>query len=289
MLRQCIRFLEKIDRKVQASSRHYTGRLRTLSKDEINGDMIDFVSPCFVLSTGRCGTLWFTELLRLSSQVHVNHSDYPELIRHSRLAYEQYKQATGVFCEIIRATRDEFIIDAYKRGQIYVETNNRATFFAHAIKRVYPKAKFIHLVRHPGDFVRSGLSRKWYHGHSHDLGRIVKLESTDEWQTMSDVEKIAWLWNETNVYIENFLAGLSRGDYIQVKVEDLFGDPSISIKLCQFIGVHDIGLKKTAKMLKRQVNQQCKWVVGPYQTWSEDQKEQFRRQATLAVRYGYEL
>ena len=288
MLRECIRLLERVDRKLETLRRPATREMRTVSIDEINGNTLDFVSPCFVLSTGRCGTLWLTELLRLSRQVYVNHSDYPELIRHSRLAYEQYEQTPHIFCEIIRATRDEFIIEAYKRQQVYVETNNRITFFAHAIKQVYPKAKFIHLVRHPGDFVRSGWNRKWYNGHPHDMGRIVKLRPGDAWQAMSDIERIAWLWNETNRYIEDLLSGLPQQSYVRVKAEDMFSDPHVAIDLCKFMGVEDIAPKWIARMLTRRVNQQREWVIGPYQAWPERHKEQLRRQAILAERYGYE-
>lgn len=289
MLRSCIRFLERVDAKLQAARTPATGQMRPVGIDEINGNTLDFVSPCFVLSTGRCGTLWLTELLRPSRQALVNHSEYPELIRHSRLAYEQYEQTPRVFCEIIRATRDELIIEAYKREQVYVETNNRITFFAHAIKQVYPKARFIHLVRHPGDFVRSGWNRKWYDGHPHDVGRIVKLGPSDAWQAMSDIEKIAWLWNETNRYVEDFLSGLPQDSYVQVKAEDMFSDPCISTTLCEFIALSDIAPKSIARMLRQRVNEQRHWAIGPYEAWPDASKQQVRGQATLASGYGYSL
>lgn len=289
MLSKCIRFLERLDYRLQRLKTHQVDQTPTVSIDQINGDTLDFASPCFVLSTGRCGTKWLTKLLGLSDKVWANHSDYPELIRHSRLAYEQYEQEPRVFYEVIRATRDGFIIEAYKRGQVYLETNNRITFFAYAIRQAYPKAKFIHIVRHPGDFVRSGLSRNWYHGHPHDVGRIVRPGPAEVWQAMGDIERIAWLWNETNRYVEDFLARLPQQDYIQVKAEDMFSNVSVSMDLCRFIGVDDITPRAIAKMLTNRVNRQRKWVIGPYRTWSEDQKEQVRQQATLAVRYEYEL
>jgi hypothetical protein len=277
--------LEKVDRKLYSTRQ--TDQARTVSVEQVNADRLEFASPCFVLSTGRCGTLWLSELLRLSRWVYVNHSDYPELVRHSRLAYEQYEQEPRVFCEIIRATRDELIINAYKRGQIYVETNNYITFFAHAVKQVYPGAKFIHLVRHPGDFVRSGVSRKWYRGHSYDVGRIVG--DVEVWQGMSDIEKVAWLWNETNGYIENFLTGISEGDYVRVRAEDMFSEPAVSARLGEFVGVDDISLNMVAKMLTRKINPQRKWAIGPYPTWPDSQKAQVQRQVMLAARYRYEL
>jgi hypothetical protein len=254
--------------------------------EQLQAEQLTFAAPYFVLSTGRCGTEWLTELLRLSRYAHVNHRDHPELIRHSRMAYEQYAATPRVFVEIIRATRDEFIAEAYRRGQVYVETNNRITFFAYAIRQAYPKARFIHLVRHPGDFVRSGLNRKWYRGQRHDIGRIVKPDPA--WQTMSDVEKIAWLWNQTNHYIEGFLAELPRQDTMQVKAEAMFSDPAVGMDLLRFIGVSDISPKTVRRMLSRRINRQRQWAVDPYREWPEEHKAQIRREAVLAGRYGYE-
>lgn len=263
---------------------------RRVSLEEWNAAQLDFVAPIFVLSTGRCGTRWLTELLNQSKQVKVNHSDYPELIRHSRLAYERYEQTPQVFQEIIRATRDEFILDAYQRGQIYVETNNRITFFAYAIKQVYPNARFIHLVRHPGDFVRSGLNRHWYESQTrHEAGRIVKSDPVGDWPMMGAVEKIAWLWNETNQYIETFLAALPPADYEQVKVETMFSDLAVALNLCRFIGVDDVTPGQASRLLRQTINTQREQSVAPYQTWPEDQKIQVRRQAELAARYFYQL
>lgn len=266
------------------------GLSRQVELECLNAEQLEFVTPCFVLSTGRCGTLWLTELLRLSRYAWVNHSDYPELVRHSRLAYEGYKKSPKVFCEILRATRDEYLLSAYKRGQIYVETNNRITFFAYAIKQVYPQAKFIHLVRHPGEFVRSGLRRRWYHNHPHDVGRIVDTSRPGIWQSMSDIEKIAWLWNETNQYIQGFLVELSDQDYLQIKAEDMFNDSAVSVKMCKFIGINDITPKIVSKMRARHINSQRGRGMESYQTWDENEKDQVRRHSSiLAARYGYGL
>lgn len=260
---------------------------RSVEVSQIWADQIAFAAPCFVLSTGRCGTRWLTELLRLSQYADVNHADYPELIRHSRLAYEQYEQMPRVFCEIIRATRDELVVDAYRHHQVYVETNNRITFFARAIKTVYPQARFIHLVRHPGDFVRSGMNRGWYRGHPHDIGRIVRTEEQKAWEAMSYPAKIAWLWNETNQFVESFLREIPAQDYVQIKSEDMFDDLNTVVDLIDFLGITDLSPAVVSCMMKRRINTQRDWSLPPYCTWSEEEREQVRRHATLATRYGY--
>jgi hypothetical protein len=264
-------------------------RIANLEAEDIDGPTLPFVSPVFVLSTGRCGTKWLTELLRHDPRMWVNHSDYPELIRHSRLAYEQYEGAPHLFQEIVRATRDGYILSAHSRNQVYVETNNRITFFAHAIRAVYPQARFIHLVRHPGDFVRSGLRRGWYHGGRHDVGRIRDATIPETWEAMADIEKIAWLWNETNRYIEDFLATLDApGSYLQVKAEDMFGDAEVGAAICKFAGA-SVSNRVVTAMLDRQINQQRIGSKPPYERWDLEEKQQVRQHALLGEYYRYEL
>jgi hypothetical protein len=242
-----------------------------------------------VLSTGRCGTLWLTEFLRHSKRTHVNHSDYPELIREGRLAYEQYARIPEMFHEILRATRDGYILGAYVHGRKYIETNNRITFFARAIRQVYPRSKYIHLYRHPADFVRSGLRRGWYRGHSHDIGRIVRLDDQALWEQMSDIAKIAWLWNETNQWIEDFILEQPMSNVLQIRAEDMFTNISLALAICDFVGVTDITEVVTRRLQRRRINVQKTGKVEPYEKWSDAEKRQIRHQVPLAYKYGYTL
>ena len=263
-------------------------KITTLEFDEVDQPTLSFVSPVFVLSTGRCGTKWLTELLRRDPRMRVNHSDYPELIRHSRLAYEQYAEMPRVFQEIIRAARDGYILDAYRRGQVYVETNNRITFFAYAVQAVYPQARFIHLIRHPGDFVRSGLRRGWYHGGRHDVGRIRNIVDPAGWEEMTDTARIAYLWNETNQYIETFAKTLDVGAFMQVRAEDMFSGVQATKAIADFVGAK-IQDRIIRSMLKKKINRQMTGNILPYREWSRESKMQLQKYASLAERYGYEI
>jgi hypothetical protein len=289
ILQKGIRILNRLNAKLQRQNRP-TLPPRKLGLEQRDAKKLTFTKPYFVLSTGRCGTLWLTKLLRLSKYTYVNHSDYPDLVRHSRLAYEKYDQNPEAFQEIIRATRDDFLIRAYEYNQSYIETNNRITFFAYAIKRVYPKAKFIHLIRHPGDFVRSGLNRGWYREtQRHDLGRI-KMEDPEVWNELSRTEKIGWLWNETNAYIVDFLSSIPQTDFVQVRSEDMFSDQQSVLRICRFIGARDLSTPIIDRMQPIVINaQQRSEVKEPYSNWPEDQKDQLRRYATMAELYDYKL
>ncbi|MFZ0390088.1 MAG: sulfotransferase, partial [Calditrichia bacterium] len=250
------------------------------------------VRPCFVLSTGRSGTLLLNQLLQLSPAAAAHHQPSPELIRASKRAYEEIRQSPEVFCEVLKSAREELILQAAQRNKVYIETNNRITFFAPVIPDVFPQAVFIHLTRHPGAFVRSGIRRRWYSGkHEHDVGRPEPLEPEmkTKWKQFTQVEKIGWLWNETNRFIEDFKKEVNPERVLQIKAENLFSDPQTTEKIFAFLHLPPISRQRIAKKLKTPVNVQKKGEFPKYSDWPPEIKEQLRKVVPIASRYGYSL
>lgn len=248
------------------------------------------VRPCFVLSTGRSGTLLLNRLLSTASNAIAVHQPKPELIRASRKAYEEISSSPEIFQEVFKCAREELILEAAQKKSVFIETNNRITFFAPVIKKVFPGAVFIHLVRHPGHFVRSGIRRKWYSGrHDHDIGRIVPVqgELKVRWDKLTIIEKIAWLWNETNQFIENFKEKLPDEDLLFLKAEDLFHDPEVAGQIFRFLHLEGFRLKVARKILQKPVNVQKKGDFPRFEDWSPEEKEKMRAFTPLAEKYGY--
>lgn len=250
------------------------------------------VRPCFVLSTGRCGTLLLNELLLLSPNADPNHEPKPELYRPSKRAYEEIDRFPEIFSEVFKSAREEYLLKAAKQDKIYIETNNQSTFFAPIIPAVFPNAIFIHLVRHPGSFVRSGIRRRWYsEGHSHDIGRIVPKDpkTIQKWTNYTLIEKNGWLWNETNQFILDFLTKISLDKQLFIKAEDLFVQPEITRKVYDFIGLEGFDIKSIKRLLKHPVNQQVKGEFPKYKDWSKAEKSGLKNVAVLAEKFGYTL
>lgn len=250
------------------------------------------VRPVFVLSTGRTGTLLLTNLLKTSSRIYPVHEPRPELIRASKKAYEEITKSPESFTEAVKCAREDYLLTAALRKQIFVETNNRITFLAPAIKSAFPDAAFIHLVRHPADFVRSGARRNWYSGsHNHDFGRIVPIQGAiySKWEKLSLVSKIAWLWNETNQFIETFKQTNPQDDFLFVKSEELYSDMNGIRAIFRFLEINDIDESKLGKLLKKPVNVQRKGSFPKYFDWSHEDKEALKTLTPLSGIYGYEL
>lgn len=211
-------------------------------------------SPLFVLSTGRSGTMLMTRIFELCDQATVVHEPQPELEYFSRIAYEN-KDKQDYISIAIDAARYEMIRDEHLLGKTYVETNNRITFFAYALAELYPNAKFIHLVRKPKGFVQSGCSRGWYENNFHDEGRITPIfgEHHEKWEKYSQEQKIAWLWNETNAFIEDF-----KGEYedrtVMVTLEELVKNVTKAEDLFDFAGLNRPKRTDIDRVLKKKEN-----------------------------------
>ena len=213
-------------------------------------DVLANAAPVFVLSTGRVGTMLLTRLFELEKGLHIEHEALPEMLYTGKLAYadpSNIEFTKGAFM----AGRYEAIRDCQLQNLRYVETNNRLTFFAPAMAALFPNAKFIHLLRHPDSFVSSGIQRNWYTGKTiTDEGRIAPAKNSG---IERQQDKIAWLWNATNSFIEDFKEGAGKDRTLTVRSEDLFSNTEEAERILNWL---DFKADKTSiqKVLNRPVN-----------------------------------
>lgn len=246
---------------------------------------------CFVLSTGRCGTKLLTHLLLLAPQLDVYHIPTPELEFLSRLAFAEGLRELDAYSKAVMAARYNLWESSFLRRHGYVETSNRITFFAPHLYRILPHSKFVQVVRHPADFARSAMRREYYNGNPSDIGRIEPAPGSDvPWNTMERLEKVGWLWNATNEFIEQFKATCTPDRFLFVKAEDLFRDVATVRQVHRFIGAREVPSDSRIQHgLRRKVNEGQSGSFPRYPEWTPAMKQAFIRQVPLAARYGYEL
>ncbi len=224
--------------------------------DKLHERVLRDASPCFVLSTGRAGTALLTKILSHHKGVRVEHNPIPELTFHSAYAYRHWQDKADLCKAMIDAARYEYVRNAFIRNEVFVESNPRITFFAYQLAELFPKARFIHLIRHPADFIASGMARNWYlEGRIRDEGKI-KPEQLKDWEKWSQADKIAWLWQETNAFIEEFKKQSRKGRVLTVRSEDFFSDTKISSEIAMFIGLKPLPERELARLIRKPVNAQ---------------------------------
>lgn len=245
----------------------------------------------FVLSTGRCGTGLITELFCHSTKLRVEHNPKPELEYASSIVHRDNVNEDALIVAVLAARFDLFFLDTFLRGKMYVETNNRISFFAPALAKLLPNAKFVHLVRDPADFVRSGMCRGYY-----EQG-VVQHQRLDgagyaPWNNFSRLEKIAWEWNEINRKIEDFKSHADVDRVLTMNSESLYKDPQSTMHLFEFLQIENPfegkkGLRSLKKLLSNPVNKQKAGYFPKYKDWNDSDKQAFLRIVTLAPMYGY--
>ena len=248
--------------------------------------------PVFILSTGRCGTLLLTRLFQCVPGVLCYHNPYPELVYVGRKAYEEGTESFESYKTAFFAARFELMADSVIRNKRFIETNHHVTFFAPHIQALFNNALYVHLVRHPGDFIRSGILRQYYQGQYSDIGRIHPLDEATKgaWDDMAPYEQCAWLWNETNRYIEVFKESCVAEQIITVKAEDLFEKPETVAAILRHCRLPPIKRDIVKSILCRPLNVQAdKGTVLHYSKWSDQRKDQVRRWTPIRSLYGYSL
>lgn len=191
-------------------------------------------APVFVLSNGRAGSKYVAELLARVVEVEAHHEPFPTLMGFSRFAHD-HQDALPVLQGMFNAARQERILAAYLQGKVYVESNQTLTFFAPAIRTVYPRARFVHLVRHPADFVVSAMRRGyfesdtlWTEGRPSPAAVALRQDSA--------LERCCWFWREVNDYLEDFGRSVGTEAYRLFRAEDLWRDPAIANEFIGFVG-----------------------------------------------------
>lgn len=248
--------------------------------------------PCFVLSTGRTGTTFLTTLLNLAENVSAYHGQRQAFRYYRRFAYDLNRNQSDpeALKQVLEATRTEALVKEYISGKIYVETDPRITFFAPQLAELYAGARFIHIVRHPGAFVRSRMRGETYLGNSlDDLGTITDT-SNELWGNLSRLERISWLWNETNAFVEDFKDSLDdRSRVITIKSEDMFSDVTVIRSIFDFFGAKYIGDRRIEKMLHKPVNKRLSGSFPRYEYWSAKQKRKMIKWVNIHKLYSYKV
>ncbi len=255
--------------------------------------------PVFFLSTGRCGTKWFANLLSLDKKLKVFHEPKPNLGVQGRVAWEvimkKYFEISEtekeLLGEIFLAGREQYLRYSYKSDRRYVETNNQITFFAPVLTDLFPDSLFVHVYRHPGEFVRSAIRRKFYKpGNIEDLKRIFPLQNSGtskKWKKYSEIEKVSWLWTETNSFIEKVKDSIPKNrffsfDFNKMNIENVS-------ELSEFCGAK-INKRKIGKLLGNKKNVQKTGSYSNFENWNDEQKQQLKNICgEMAAKYGYKL
>ncbi|MBL7014027.1 MAG: sulfotransferase [Candidatus Marinimicrobia bacterium] len=248
------------------------------------------MEPVYVVSTGRAGSELLVKLMKASNLGSVHHEPRPRMFYGSKLAYELGSNNIKAIQMAYLNARYDLLKKTFLEDDRFVETNNRLSFFMEALSDLFPKAKFIHLIRHPGAFVRSGIRRKYYRGNENDDARLIPLETDwmfDKWGKATDIEKIGWLWNKTNEIIENAKNKIEPNRVITYHSEDLFKNFEVYNDICRFINHGLLDKAKIQSLIAKPTNRQTQNEFPKWKDWANKDKIELKIVAPLGMKYNF--
>lgn len=248
----------------------------------------------FVLSTGRTGTSSLTRLMDLSPAVRAFHERRPRMMRQSRAAYYDVYDSTDEYVRLIAKGLARPIGYTRFTARIYCDTSNRYTYLAPALAKALPRARFIHLYRHPGDVVRSGMRRGWYGSHSEDRYRITPRNDDPahaEWDKWGRLSKICWYWSAVNKFALQFLRTIPSERGFSLRFEDLVEMKwDTCNRLFDFLGVQRPASTSIESTLAMRHNSQRTGEYPAWRDWNRRDRDVLGQIAgDTMVTLGYEL
>jgi hypothetical protein len=251
--------------------------------------------PCvFTLSTGRTGTKTLAALASLSTRSLAFHEPSPKLYGLSSLYYRYNGGVVNdeIFTEAFLTARRMRFRYALSFNKGYVETSPQVTFLAPVIHNALPQSKFIHIVRDPKDFVRSGMRRGWYDNHPMDNTRLKPTSQSEDykfWQKWGALEKTCWLWKETNVWINRFMQTLPAEQKLFLRSENIFLNKKKEINsFFDFLNTPLPSSKRIKKILSKKLNAQKSGNFQEVADWPDELHAKFYRIAGESAKlFGY--
>jgi glycosyltransferase involved in cell wall biosynthesis/Tfp pilus assembly protein PilF len=172
----------------------------------------------FILSTGRSGTQTIAKTLSGIDGCICKHEPSPELIIESS-KFRYGLMNSNEIKNILLKSRKPLL-----NGCTYGESNQTLALLIPVLSNVFPKSRYIWLIRNGLDFVASTYSRQWYTGHSANhkhyencpqlekdwidgrvRGDLCGDVPEERWRQMTPFAKCCWYWGYINRLIEQDL------------------------------------------------------------------------------------
>lgn len=194
----------------------------------------------FVLGTGRSGSTSIAKMLSQHPDITCLHEPNYQLIRLSTEYAHGVKNRDRVKDELWQMYGTCSSLPA----GVYGESDQKLSNLVELLAELFPKAKFIHLIRNGIDTVSSTYSRGWFDNREYaydteqedqvPLFRLkgifseyrlnppeMRLMSEQAWKEMTAFERNAWYWSYWNDLIESQFEKIGKARTYTLKLEEI--------------------------------------------------------------------
>jgi acetyltransferase-like isoleucine patch superfamily enzyme len=234
---------------------------------------------CFVLSTGRSGSQSIVDTLSSHSLIQGYHEPFRYLIKLSTDFAHKLKTCDEVSKELEILFNQ---LSCFPKDKMIIISDQKFSNLVSFIKKMLPKAKFIHLKRKPEQCINSIYAREWYaekvkllkkstaywHGYRLSGANVGEFSELD-WGNLDRWEKCCWYYKYWNELIEANIADINESQKLSITLENL--DENI-FQVCEFLGI-----KNESLSIKRSNTVKEAHLKLYEKNWSPKQKQIFNR------------
>lgn len=231
---------------------------------------------CFVLGTGRCGSKSIANNLNKHKDIYAKHEDIKQFIRLSTEYAHGEKNVREVKNEVLSIFESKTLKNY--QNELILHSDQRLWNMVPILKELFPKAKFIHLIRDGRDTVRSMYARNWFVDNELEINKHEWAEyrlngylagdvDEEKWKNWGAFERCCWYWSYINESISKEL--LTQQKSYLIKLENI--DDNLSDFL-EFLDVdkHNFNFDKYNAVKKSNLKK--------YQfQWTEKEEEKFQK------------
>lgn len=229
------------------------------------------MGPVFILSTGRTGTDFFTRLFNEAvPDAWSLHEPRPAFRRRGqRLLARSPARFERMYFRIPRVYRHR-----KRKESLYVETNYHLFACIPLIRKAFPGAMIVHIVRDGREVVTSWLNKWRYITNDHITPFHIPGDPAQEyWEEWDPLQRNAWYWRTVQEIVER------DGVDLTLRFEEVFGGERKGVYqlLDALKGRVDYDAEEVEKLLGEKVNPSPRDLFPPYEEWPEHWKERFQR------------
>lgn len=245
----------------------------------------------FILSTGRTGSSTLIKLLNLSPDVNAFHEPKPNLVKEYRSSFRDMSDRPDYYRRLFMRARSLQISQSTSDGSVYAEAT-LLKFFAPVIAQLLPNSKFLHIHRHPGEVVRSGMRRRWYLNNPLDKYRAVPVPSdpaSSKWVQWDSFNKVCWLWHAENQRFLELAQSLGGERVLSLQFDNWINPQTGQYQIIfDFLGVKQPKAGIVSEILGEKHNRQVDGEFPHYELWTESQKHKLHEIASSTMdQLGY--
>ena len=229
--------------------------------------------------------MWLARTLNRCHGVHVEHEPVPtEQVAHREAM--DHPDRVRAYIERFRLKEIYLRLGASRKTcSVYGEVNGCLRLHIEELRAQIPHVQIVHIVRDGRDVVRSQLSRNALTSTHPVYGGFRPVVDDDEnvarWDTLTDLEKSAWLWSWDNRFLRERVS-------LRARFEDITTSYVLFKKQILEPLALDMDEECWSACAHRPENRTTTHTEEPWTAWSDQQKERFHILCgEEMMKYGY--